>query len=146
VNITTAWQSALAAEHRAVFGYGLLGPRLTGAERTAARQAEDAHIDLRNAAAAALAAAGQTPVAPLADYPQLYPVNSAKAAIRLAITLEDAAAAAWRFFYAALADANGTGAQRAQAQTALTSCAVRATSWRLAAGAGSPTVPFPGIG
>ena len=145
MSVTAAWQAALAAEHQAVFGYGLLGPRLTGAQRAAARAAEDAHIDLRNAAAEAIAAAGQTPVAPLADYPQLYPIGSAKAAIRLAVALEDQAAAAWRFFYAQLADADAPAAQRAQAQSALTACAVRATTWRVAAGAPTPTVPFPGI-
>lgn len=145
MSIASAWQAALAAEHEAVFGYGLLGPRLSADQQATARAAEDAHIDLRNSAAAALAAAGQTPVSPLADYPQLYPVGTAKAALRLAITLEDQAAAAWRFFYAELAGSNGSAAQRAQAQAALTSCAVRATTWRLAAGASTATVPFPGI-
>jgi hypothetical protein len=146
MSVVDAWQGALAAEHEAVFGYGLLGPLLAPARRGDARDAQAAHIALRNATGEALTAAGQKPVPSQADYPALYPVTSAKAAIALAITLEAAAAAAWRYFYAELADdSTSSAALRAQAQAALTSCAVRATQWRIAAGDSTPTVAFPGI-
>ena len=141
-----AWQAALAAEHQAVFGYGLLGPHLPAAQQGRAHDAQAAHIELRNTTAAAIAASGKVPVPAQADYAALYPVASAKAAQKLATALEDAAAAAWRYFYAELADdATAPATLRAQAQAALTASAVRATQWRVVAGARVPTVAFPGI-
>ena len=47
----------------------------------------------------AIAAAGLVPVPPRADYPALYPVTGAAAARALAVRLENACAAAWRFLY-----------------------------------------------
>ena len=145
MSVIDAWQAVLAAEHEAVFGYGLLGPQLPAAQQGAARDAQQAHIVLRNATAEAIAAAGQKPVPPQPDYPALYPANNAKAAIRAAITIETTASSAWRFFYAELATDSGSAVLRAQAQAALTSCAVRATRWRIAAGDSTPTIAFPGI-
>lgn len=142
---TEAWQAALAAEHEAIFGYELLGPKLTPDQRSLARAAQQAHVDLRNTTSAALSQAGQTPVPPLPDYPALYPVARAGAAIALAIRLESEAATAWRYWYAQLAAQNGSPTLRAQAQAALSASAVRATQWRVVAGARTPTVPFPGI-
>ena len=86
------------------------------------------------------------PVAPAADYPALYPVADARVARRLAVRLEEDAAAAWRFLYAVVAE-TGTSPPglRASAQAALIASAVRATRWRLAAQSPSPTVAFPGI-
>ncbi|MDT4938991.1 MAG: hypothetical protein QOG80_2662 [Pseudonocardiales bacterium] len=142
-----AWQAALAAEHQAVFGYGLLGPRLTGpTERGLARDCQAAHEALRDATASALRAAGQTPVDPAADYAGLYPVPAAPAARRLAIRLEADAATAWRFLYARAAELGDAGSRtRASAQQALMQSAVRATRWRRTAGDATPTVAFPGI-
>jgi hypothetical protein len=143
-----AWQQALAAEHKAVFGYGVLGPRLaTDAQITLARSSVASHEKLRDVAEALLVARAQQPVAPAADYPDLYPVPSPAAAERLAITLEQTAAAAWRHAYAVTADAllSDANGLRAQAQRALTDSAVRATRWRISSGATPATVPFPGI-
>ncbi|MCU1669099.1 MAG: hypothetical protein JWP40_2026 [Blastococcus sp.] len=142
-----AWQVALGAEQQAVFGYDLLGPRLdTSAESDRARACQDQHAILRDSTSSAIVAAGRGPVAPAADYPALYPVADAQAARRLAVRLEEDCAAAWRYLYA-LAAVQATPPQglRAAAQTALTSSAVRATRWRLAAQPASPTVAFPGI-
>ena len=73
-----AWQAALAAEHQAAFGYALLGPRLSGDDRALAVACSDAHEALRDATAAAIAAAGLVPDPPQADYPALYPVAGAR--------------------------------------------------------------------
>jgi len=145
--VDDAWQRALDAEHQAVFGYALLGPHLdAAADADRARACQDQHATLRDHTAAALIAAGQTPDSPHADYPALYPVRDASAARSLAIRLEDDAAASWRFLYAVAAAAPSPPAGlRAAAQQALTDGAVRALRWRVAAGAATPTVAFPGI-
>jgi hypothetical protein len=144
--VDDAWQAALATEHEAVFGYGVLGPRLNSGElRSLARACQDAHASLRDSTTAAMAAAGRTPVAAQADYPSVYAATSAPTALRVAVALEVAAAAAWRYLYAQAASDPSRETLRAPAQAALTSAAVRATRWRVGAGEVSATVPFPGI-
>ena len=110
--VQRAWQAALAAEQQAVFGYGLLGVRLAGAQRVLAASCERAHARLRDATALAMAAAGVEPVAPRADYPALYPVPDAAAARRLALRLEDECAVAWRVLYLRAASATASWAPR----------------------------------
>jgi hypothetical protein len=143
--VEDAWQAALAAEHQAAFGYPLLGPQLPDDQQDLARTCQAAHEALRDTTAARIAAAGLTPVAPLGDYAGLYPVNGASAARALAVRLETACAAAWRFLYATAAAQVPPSDARAPAQQALTASAVRATRWRLAAGTSPATVAFPGI-
>jgi hypothetical protein len=145
--LDTAWQAALGAEHQAVFGYTLLGPRLSGADLALAVACSDAHETLRDATAAALARAGLRAVAPEADYPALYPVEHPLAARRLALRLEDDCAAAWRYLYLQAASATGPLARRLRtdAQQALTASAVRAARWRSILTPRHPTTPFPGI-
>ena len=145
--LVNAWQAALAAEHQAAFGYGLLGPRLSGSQQTLAITCSDAHEALRDATQIAITTAGRTPVPPLADYPALYPVPDAKAARLLAVRLEDGCAAAWRYLYAQAARTSSASANalRRSAQPALTASAVRATQWRLITSPGHATTAFPGI-
>jgi hypothetical protein len=143
--LTAAWQSALAAEQRATFGYGVLGPQLKGSDQALAVACSDAHEQLRESTAASLQAAQVTPVAPAADYPDLYPVRSAAAARALAVRLEDECAAAWRYLYLAAAQTPGPSGARTAAQAALTASAVRATKWRASVNPGAATTPFPGI-
>jgi hypothetical protein len=142
-----AWQAALAAEQQAVFGYGLLGPRLSGTDRDLAGSDAVEHETLRDDTAAAITAAGLTPVPPLADYPALYPVADAAGARRLAVRLEDNCAAAWRFLY--LQAAGRTSARAAtlrhRAQAALTASAVRGARWRARVSPAHPTTAFPGL-
>lgn len=138
--VLAAWQSALAAEQQAAFGYALLGPHLPGDQQDLARSCQAVHEQLRDATADAIAATGATPQAPQGDYPELYGVPP----LQLAAQLEDACAAGWRFYYAALAQSGRPAAQRAVAQRGLTDSAVRATRWRVLAGRGRAVVPFPG--
>ena len=49
MTVDAAWQAALAAEHQAVFGYALLGPRLAPDELALAVYCSDAHEMLRDA-------------------------------------------------------------------------------------------------
>lgn len=137
--LTAAWQAALAAEQRAVFGYGTLGPRLAAPDEQQAVACSDAHEALRDATTQAIASAGLVPVPPSADYPDLYPTGAAAARAQ-AVRLEDGCAAEWRFLYLQAASTTGRLATtlRRTAQQALTASAVRAAQWR-----GTPT-PFPG--
>jgi Domain of unknown function (DUF4439) len=142
-----AWQAALAAEHAAVAGYDVLGPRLEPAHVGLARTDQQAHRTLRDATSAALAAAGQTPTAAEPDYPLPFAVTGPVTAQRFALNLESACAAAWRYLIAVAADTPNlpNPTPRADAQAALTSSAVRATGWRRLVDPARPTVPFPGI-
>jgi hypothetical protein len=142
--LDTAWQGALAAEHEAVFAYGLLGPRLTSTGL--AQACETAHQALRDATAAAIAAAGLVPVPPASDYPRLYPVPDAAAAQAVAVRVEDGCATAWRFLYLVAASTTGAQARRLRgiAQDALTASAVRSVRWRVRITPDHATRPFPG--
>jgi hypothetical protein len=136
----SAWQHAFAAEAQAAFGYALLGPHLSAEHQDLARSCQRLHEDQRDRTAADLTAAGARPVSPAGDYPALYGV----APLTLAPRLEDDCAAAWRYFYAALAGAPGRAALRSSAQRMLTDSAVRATRWRVIAGAPRAVTAFPG--
>jgi hypothetical protein len=146
--VVAAWQSALAAEQEAVFGYQLIGPHLSVADQARAAQGESAHSTLRDATAVALLNAGETPQAGAADYPDLPSVDSTQAARGVAIGLEDRCAAAWRYLYAQAAarppDVTTTAVRRS-AQAALTASAVAATQWRIIADRSPYVTAFPGI-
>jgi hypothetical protein len=143
-SLDSAWQAALAAEHEAVFAYGLLGPRLTSTGFAAACLA--AHEALRDATTEAISRAGLDPAPPASDYPSLYPVPDAAAARAVAVRVEDACAAAWRYLYFVAASTAGTAARRLRrtAQDALTASAVRAVQWRVRVDPHRATRPFPG--
>ena len=86
---------------------------------------------------------GGEPVPTEASYELPFPVPDRRAALRLAVHLEEGAAAAWRYAVAATDDRS----VRRAALAALTDAAVRATRWRLLLPPpdGVPaTVPFPG--
>lgn len=141
--LVDAWQAALAAEHGAVAGYDVAGPYLDRIDAAAARADQQAHRSLRDATSAALTAAGQPPVPARPDYPLPFAVTDAGTARRLALGLESACAAAWRYLIA-VAGADDRDV-RAAAQAALTASAVRALRWRRLVQPDRPTVPFPGI-
>ncbi|MEU4568511.1 ferritin-like domain-containing protein [Micromonospora sp. NPDC023956] len=131
--------AALTAEYAAIFAYGPIGVRLTGAARRAAREAEAAHRRRRDDLVLRLSTGSGAVPADRAGYALPYPVTDAASALRLAVEVEERTAAYWR---AALAATTGT--ERAGALTALTDCALRATRWRKTAGVTPATVPFPG--
>ncbi|WP_407549629.1 ferritin-like domain-containing protein [Streptomyces sp. Pv4-95] len=130
-----AVQAALAAEHAAVYGYGVVGGRIGGERRKEAQAAYDGHRARRDALHRAVRDLGGKPKASAAAYELPFPVPDAAAAARLAAELEDRLAAV----YADLVRAGGT-ARRAEAASALREAAVRSVRWR---GSG---VAFPGLG
>jgi hypothetical protein len=135
-----ALQEALAAEHVALYAYGLVGPHLAGAPRADADAAAAAHRGRRDALTNQLAAATVTPTPAAPAYTPPFPVADQASALRLAVLVEERTGQAWRAAVAAT-----TGEQRRSAVAALTDTAVRAARWRrYATPAGPITVAFPG--
>jgi Domain of unknown function (DUF4439) len=90
----TALQAALAGEHAAVYGYGVVGAVLAGSAQKAKAEAAAradwlAHQLARDNLEAMLTRLGATPVAASPAYQLPFPVTSATAAARLAATLEN---------------------------------------------------------
>jgi hypothetical protein len=129
-----ALQAALAAEHAAVYGYGIVGGRIGEGQRAEARTAYDAHRSRRDALVREVKDLGSRPVAAAAGYALPFPVPDAAAAVRLAAELENRVAGV----YSDLVRAAG-GGRRALAAEALREAAVRAVRWR------GESVAFPGL-
>jgi hypothetical protein len=136
---TGALAAALAAEHAAVFGYGIVGARLNAADQASARDAEATHRSRRDTLVIRIAAASASPPASAPAYALPFPVTDRDSALRLAVALEDGTAKAWRRTLGST-----EGDERKLAVEALMDCAVRATRWRLAGGVSPSTLPFPG--
>ncbi|KOV93165.1 hypothetical protein ADL04_28235 [Streptomyces sp. NRRL B-3648] len=130
----TALQAALAAEHAAVYGYGVVGGRIEQRRRTEARTAYDAHRARRDALVRAVRDLGGTPVAASAGYALPFPVRDGAAAVRLAARLEERLAGVYSDLVRA-----ATGARRTDAAGALREAAVRAVRWS------GESVAFPGL-
>ncbi|MFH0519069.1 ferritin-like domain-containing protein [Streptomyces sp. M41] len=130
----TALQAALAAEHAAVYGYGVVGGRIHEERRAQARAAYDAHRARRDALARAVRDSGADPVAASAAYALPFPVPDSDAAVLLAAELEDRVAGVYSdLVRAAEGELRGTAAE------ALREAAVRAVGWR------GESVAFPGL-
>ncbi|MDQ0716564.1 hypothetical protein QFZ55_006016 [Streptomyces luteogriseus] len=129
-----ALQAALAAEHAAVYGYGIVGGRIGAGQRTEALTAYDAHRARRDALVREVKDLGGRPVAASAGYALPFQVPDSAAAVRLAAELEDRVAGV----YADLVRAAG-GGRRVLAAEALREAAVRAVRWR------GESVAFPGL-
>ena len=84
-----ALQAALAAEHAAVYGYGVAGAHLSGPQQQEALRAWNAHRARRDQLASMLSTQGAVPVAAAAAYQLPYPVTAASGAVTLAAALED---------------------------------------------------------
>jgi Domain of unknown function (DUF4439) len=132
-----ALQDALAAEHAAVYGYGVAGAHLSGPQQEKALGDWNAHRGQRDQLAAMLAAQGAVPVAAAAAYRLPFPVTTAPAAAAFAAALEDGVTRGYLGLVglAAPQDEN----LRTFGALAMQDAAVRATQWR------SATVAFPGL-
>lgn len=130
----TATQAALAAEHAAVYGYGVVGAWAGDERREAVRQVFTAHRAQRDALSREVRELGEAPEASAAGYALPFEVSDAAGALALAAELEDRVAGA----YGDLVRAT-EGERRRAAADALRDAAVRAARWR---GRG---VPFPGL-
>jgi hypothetical protein len=135
-----ALQAALAAEHAVIWGYAVVGGKVGADLRGQAREADTAHRGRRDATVGAIRRLGGNPAPTRASYRLPFPVTDRRTALRLAVHLEEGAAAAWRYVVAATNEQT----LRRTAAAALTDAAVRATRWRRLVSPATPTVPFPG--
>lgn len=136
-----ALNAALAAEHAAIWGYGVVGTALAAERRALAETAETAHRNARDGLVALLSEQGAEPIGPEGAYELPFPVLSEADAGTLAVTLENGVAAAWVRVIAAAAEP----ATRQLAVEALGTTEVRAVGWRALAGTTPVTTPFPGL-
>jgi len=131
-----ALQAALAAEHAAIYGYGLLGAHLTGARQQAATAVWEAHRARRDRLATLIAGLGGTPVAAQPAYRLPVQVTSARTAAQLAVALEQNVLTG----YVGLAGATGPALRKVAAQ-AMQEAMTRQIRW---GGSGLATA-FPGL-
>lgn len=131
-----ALQTALAAEHAAVYGYGIAGAHLATVPRrlAAARRDWSIHEAARDRLSAMLTARGAVPAPAAVSYALPFPVRSPKAAAALAVLLEDRVATA----YLGLVALTDRGLREFGARSVRTA-ALRAATWR------GHTVAFPGL-
>lgn len=141
--MSTNWaaaQSALAAEHAAIWAYGLLGAAATDPLRSEISAALQQHRTRRDAVEGTLLAAGQQPVASESAYQLTRPPDPAAIA-ESAESIETHVAAAWRYVLGET-DAEDI---RELAGANLTAAAVQGVRWQQLGG-GPITVPaFPGL-
>ncbi|WP_033262540.1 ferritin-like domain-containing protein [Amycolatopsis vancoresmycina] len=133
-------QGALAAEHAAVWVYGLVSAFLPGEFGDAEKSGAAEHALRRDLLQTMLSAAGATPVAPEAAYVPKNPVTDAKSASQVVATAEADCASAW------LAVVNHTddAGLRTTALHALVAAARRGTPWRSEAGEKPAAIAMPG--
>jgi hypothetical protein len=129
-----ALQAALAAEHAAVYGYGVTGAMLTGSAKSLAYADWRAHEIARDTLAAMIVKLGATPVAASAAYALPFSVTGASSARRLAAALEEGVTRA----YLGLVAVNDPTLRTFGAR-AMQAPAGRAAAWR------GSTVAFPGM-
>ncbi|MGY1713587.1 ferritin-like domain-containing protein [Geodermatophilus nigrescens] len=136
-----ALREALAAEHAAVWGYGVVGAALPPDARGPAVDGELAHRDLRDGLAALLEERDADPVPAEAGYELPFPVLSDVDAAALGAALEEGVSASW----VALLGAAEQPAVRQLAVDALGAAEARAVGWRRAAGRTPVTAALPGL-
>jgi Domain of unknown function (DUF4439) len=136
-----ALSDALAAEHAAVWGYGVVGAALPAAKQDLAATAENAHRDARDRLVELLAERKTDPVDEQGAYELPFPVLSETDAATLAVTLEDGVSGA----YVRLLGDAAERATRELAVDALGATEVRAVAWRTRAKQQPVTNPFPGL-
>ncbi len=137
---TEALQDALAAEHAALWSYGLavafLGPQQSARARDDAAE----HLRLRGALETTLTQLGARPVSAQPAYATPQPVADAASAAVLVVVAETDALAAWRSVLERTTDRE----LRRAALDALVDGALRCARWRASTDS-LPAVPvFPG--
>ena len=137
----TALRAALAAEHAAVWGYGVVGAALGSAGQGTAATSENAHRDVRDQVTALLAGRKAEVVGAEGGYALPFPVLSEIDAASLAATLEEGVASAW----VRVLDQAAERSTRELAVGVLSAAEIRAVGWRTAAGQAPVTRPFPGL-
>lgn len=133
---TAALQTALSAEHAAIYGYGLLGARLRGTPHQTARAYWDVHRTMRDRLRDLIIARQAEPIAAAVAYQLPVQVTSQSTAARLAAALEEKTMIAYLGVVA-----SDDAKVRRFAATAMQETMTRATRWRGSA----PQSAFPGM-
>ncbi|SFW76181.1 ferritin-like domain-containing protein [Amycolatopsis australiensis] len=133
-------QTALAAEHAAVWVYGLVSAFLPADFADAEKAGAAEHAVRRDLLQTMLSAAGATPVAPEPAYVPKDPVTDAKSAARVVATAEADCASAWLAVVGHTDDAS----LRTTALHALVAASRRGTPWRAEAGEKPAAIALPG--
>lgn len=131
---------ALAAEHSAVFAYGVVAAFSNPTRAAQVATAAAAHRARRDELLDTLTAAGMTAPAAEAGYTLPFPVADPITAAQLAAQVEADTAVAWR----AVVEHGETADTRTLGVTALTDATVREATWRVALGTDPVVDPFPG--
>lgn len=137
MSLVESLQDALAGEHAAVYGYGVVGgvADATGSVAQLGLAAYEVHQRRRDRLEARLRRLGAEPVPAEPGYALASPVVTDGDARRLARRIEDRCAV----LYAALVAAT-TGPRRREAAGWLTDAATRSLAW------GAPATALPGVG
>ena len=132
---------ALAAEHAAVWGYGVVGARCPTTHGSRPRTPKRPTATSVTRSAPSSPAGRPTSCDAEGGYALPFPVLSAVDAAALAAVLEDGTAAAW----VRVLDQAAERSTRALAVGVLSAAEVRAVAWRVAAGQSPVTRAFPGL-
>ena len=131
---------AVAAEHAAIYGYGIVSAHSSPEENDLVSSAMAEHRERREAAIAMLTGRSAKAPLPAAGYQLPIPVNNPTDAANLAVRMEADCAVAWR----AVVEQGGSEQDRAFGVTALTEAAVTGARWKQVLGTRPVTVAFPG--
>lgn len=134
ITAVRALQTALAAEHAAIYGYGIVGAQGGPRYEHAAVRDWNAHKTHRDRVVALLRKRRVAPVGARAGYALPFDVDGPRTAARLAAHLEDGVAAA----YLELVAVTDTGL-RALGARMLRDATIRGARW------GASTAAFPGM-
>jgi hypothetical protein len=135
-----ALQQALAAEHAAIWVYGLVSAFLPADFSKAVADGSTEHVKRRDHCERVLTAAGATPISPEAAYVTPKPVSDAASAQSVVATAESDTAVAWLGVVERTDDAG----LRTMATSALIAAARRGTPWRIESGEKPGAVALPG--
>ena len=135
-----AWFDAVAAEHAAIYGYGVVSAHVMPEDNELVSQSVAEHRDRREAALKILAERSVTAPLPASGYQLPMVVSAQKSAAKLAVRMESDCAVAWR----AVLEQSDSDQDREFGTKALTQCAVLAARWRTVLGAWPVTEAFPG--
>ncbi|WP_406317809.1 ferritin-like domain-containing protein [Streptosporangium sp. NBC_01639] len=140
MRVDQALSTALAAEHAAVYAYGVIGARTTGELRAVAIDAFNAHRARRDRLRTLVIARGGDPAEPSPNYRLPVTPSTAAQAVELAVLVEQGVTGAYLEL-----TASGDPALRKMAALAMQECAVRAYGLRPAVETfpGMPVRPDP---
>ena len=133
---------AVAAEHAAIYGYGLVSAHVMPDENDLVSKAVAEHRERREAATTLMIERSITVPLAAVGYQIPLVVDTPNNAAKLAIRMESDCAVAWR----AVLEQTDNEQDRSFAGTALTQCALMAARWRQVLGAWPITEAFPGGG